>query len=51
MDEVYSYSTKALAEKYPDNNNVKAKICQQLQVLRDAGILKFLVRGKYELVG
>ncbi len=45
------HSTNALAEQYPNNNNVKAKIRQQLQVLRDAGILTFLSPGHYEIVG
>ncbi len=29
------------------NNYIKAKIRQQLQILRDKGILKFKERGKY----
>ena len=45
------HSKNALAEQYPNNNNVKAKIRQQLQVLRDAGILTFLTPGHYEIVG
>ena len=32
---------------YPGNNNVRAKIRQQLQVLRDLGYLDFLGRGTY----
>ena len=51
LDEIYMHSTNALAEQYPNNNNVKAKIRQQLQVLRDAGILTFLTPGHYEIVG
>ena len=35
---------------YPENNNIRPKIRQQLQVLRDAGILTFVSRGKYQLV-
>ena len=50
LDELYIYSTGVLAAQYPNNNNVKAKIRQQLQVLRDAGILKFHSRGLYEVV-
>jgi len=35
---------------YPENNNIKPKIRQQLQILRDAGILVFLGEGRYQLV-
>lgn len=35
--------------KHPENNNIQAKIRQQLQVLRDKGFLKFTTRGKYEV--
>lgn len=34
---------------YPHNNNVRPKIRQQLQVLRDNGYLDFVGRGKYRL--
>jgi len=34
---------------YPSNRNVRAKIRQQLQVLRDLGVLSFLGGGVYEL--
>lgn len=36
--------------KHPNNNNIQAKIRQQLQILRDKNFLKFTERGKYELV-
>jgi type II restriction enzyme len=39
-----------LAKLYPENNNVRPKIRQQLQVLRDAGILQFEARGLYKFV-
>lgn len=32
---------------YPGNNNVRPKIRQQLQVLRDAGLIRFDARGVY----
>lgn len=32
---------------YPENNNIEAKIRQQLQILRDKGIIKFLGNGHY----
>jgi type II restriction enzyme len=39
---------EAYTKKYPNNNNIQAKIRQQLQILRDKGYLKFTGRGKYE---
>ncbi|MCD7923092.1 MAG: restriction endonuclease [Clostridiales bacterium] len=36
-----------LAEKHPNNHNVRAKIRQQLQQLRDRGIITFLGAGHY----
>ncbi|WP_245303845.1 DpnI domain-containing protein [Agrobacterium bohemicum] len=46
LDNVYSF-TRYLSEIYPNNNNVKAKIRQQLQILRDNGYLEFLGAGIY----
>lgn len=40
-----------LAALHPDNRNVQAKIRQQLQVLRDNGVLKFLSGGRYQVLG
>ena len=34
---------------HPDNRNIKAKIRQQLQVLRDAGLLLHIERGVWRL--
>jgi type II restriction enzyme len=39
-----------LAKLYPENNNVRPKIRQQLQVLRDTGIIQFEARGLYKFV-
>ena len=39
-----------LARLYPGNNNVRAKIRQQLQVLRDAGVIQFETRGQYKFI-
>lgn len=36
---------------YPSNRNVRPKIRQQLQVLRDLGFVAFLGGGQYELAG
>jgi type II restriction enzyme len=43
---VYAFEQE-LAAKHPDNHNVKAKIRQQLQVLRDLGLIEFLSPGLY----
>ncbi len=45
--DVYSFE-KSLKQKYPNNKFIKAKIRQQLQVLRDKGIIKFLGNGNYQ---
>ena len=37
-----------LAALHPGNRNVRAKIRQQLQVLRDRGAIRFVRRGEYE---
>lgn len=34
---------------HPNNRHIKAKIRQQLQVLRDSGFLEFTARGRYKL--
>lgn len=36
-----------LAKSHPGNNNIRPKIRQQLQLLRDKGVIEFLGRGKY----
>jgi type II restriction enzyme len=38
------------AAVYPRNRHIPEKIRQQLQVLRDLGVLRFLGHGHYELV-
>ena len=48
LDDVYA-SEARLSSLYPDNRNVRPKIRQQLQVLRDAGFLEFVRRGVYRL--
>jgi len=49
LDDVYKFENY-LSELHPENNHVKPKIRQQLQVLRDAGILVFMARGRYRVV-
>lgn len=48
LDNVYAYE-KELSQLHPANKNVRPKIRQQLQVLRDLGRLRFLRPGVYEL--
>jgi type II restriction enzyme len=48
LKEVYKYEAE-LAHSHPGNRNVKAKIRQQLQVLRDLGFISFLGHGGYAL--
>ena len=47
LDEVYQFEEK-LKLKYPNNNFIKDKIRQQLQLLRDKGMIEFVGRGKYK---
>ena len=44
--EAYSFEN-ILSARHPENKNVRAKIRQQLQILRDMGYLDFLGRGSY----
>jgi type II restriction enzyme len=48
IDDVYAFEAR-LSAIYPNNNNVRPKIRQQLQVLRDNGYLEFTGRGHYRL--
>lgn len=48
LDDVYRFEQIA-ARAYPNNRNVRAKLRQQLQVLRDMGIVVFNGRGHYSL--
>jgi len=45
--DIYHFEA-VLARKHPDNNNVRPKIRQQLQLLRDKGFIDFLGNGKYK---
>jgi type II restriction enzyme len=38
-----------LAKLHPANRNIRPKIRQQLQVLRDMGLVEFLGGGEYRL--
>lgn len=46
LRDVYAFSGR-LKKLHPENNNIEAKIRQQLQLLRDQGTIIFLGRGHY----
>ena len=48
LQEMYAFEQK-LKALHPNNQNVRAKIRQQLQVLRDVGLLRFGARGCYRV--
>lgn len=47
LNEIYLFAD-LLAKKHINNNNIHAKIRQQLQFLRDRGLIEFLGRGNYK---
>jgi type II restriction enzyme len=49
LSDVYALEAK-LGVLYPGNHHVRDKIRQQLQVLRDLGLIKFLGHGRYRMV-
>lgn len=49
LKDVYNFENE-LKVKYPHNNHVKDKIRQQLQFLRDKGLIEFNGRGNYKKV-
>ena len=49
LQDVYAFE-KILKEKYPNNNFVKDKIRQQLQVIRDKGLIEFKGNGLYQKI-
>lgn len=46
LSELYAFEDK-LSTLHPDNHNIRAKIRQQLQFLRNRGIIEFTSRGQY----
>ncbi len=48
LKDMYQFED-VLKIKHPKNNNIKAKLRQQLQILRDRGIIEFLGNGKYRM--
>ncbi|MGA9110042.1 MAG: hypothetical protein WB290_07055 [Smithella sp.] len=49
LQDMYAFE-KILKEKFPNNNFVKDKIRQQLQVIRDKGLIKFKGNGLYQKI-
>ena len=49
LQDVYAFE-KILKEKFPNNNFVKDKIRQQLQVIRDKGLIEFKGNGLYQKI-
>lgn len=48
LEEIYQFE-RELSILHPDNNHIKDKIRQQLQILRDKNYLEFTSRGHYRL--
>lgn len=49
LDQMYSFEDE-LHDKHPQNSNIKPKIRQQLQFLRDKGFIEFLGNGYYKKI-
>ena len=48
LSEIYQFE-KRLAKLHPRNKHIRPKIRQQLQILRDRGVIKFLDKGLYQI--
>lgn len=49
LNQMYAF-VEELKLKHPDNNHIQDKIRQQLQFLRDKGIIEFKGRGIYKRI-
>ena len=49
LRQMYEFE-KQLAVQFPENNHIKDKIRQQLQILRDQNVIEFSARGQYRKV-
>lgn len=49
-EQIYKFE-KEFQDMYPENKNIRAKIRQQLQVLRDMGLIRHLGRSHWKKVG
>ncbi|MDG6998875.1 MAG: restriction endonuclease [Nitrososphaerota archaeon] len=50
IENLYSFEAE-LAAEHPENHFVRPKIRQQLQILRDLGLIEFVSRGVYRRLG
>ena len=48
LQELLDICEPVAAVEYPDNHNVRPKLRQQLQLLRDLGLVEFISRGRYK---
>ncbi len=48
LADLYAFESE-LRTMYPENNNIRPKIRQQLQVLRDNRFIRFVGRGQYQI--
>lgn len=48
MDEVFATCVSLARERYPENRHVREKLRQQMQRLRDLGLVLFVGGGRYE---
>ncbi len=49
LQEMYQFEGR-LQILHPENHNIRAKIRQQLQYLRDKGLIQFMERGVYRKI-
>jgi len=49
LTDIYGFEER-LREMHKDNRNIRPKILQQLQILRDGGVVEFLGHGKYRVL-
>lgn len=49
LKQVYAFEVQ-LAMQFPANKHIKDKIRQQLQILRDQGVIEFSARGQYRKI-
>jgi type II restriction enzyme len=49
LQDIYKFKNQ-LGQKHPNNNFIKDKIRQQLQLLRDKGLIEFNNRGNYKKI-
>ena len=47
LNDMYAFESQ-LSAKHPENKHIKEKIRQQLQILRDRGLIEFLRPGLYK---